>query len=162
LIGDIPQQEQSSPTLKKFIGIRNIVTDKKQWKRLIFYEIDGHDENKLSQILSMFERMDISYICYQTLNGFHFVGLTPISATKEGLWHDKLQSRVSEYYAGNTLRVSLKANEEQKLIGYSLRYPYIERLANIYLHRFGVKDTPIYGDMPKYSCVFEKYWTTKV
>jgi hypothetical protein len=164
LIGDIPLQEQNNPTLKKFIGIRNIVTDKKAWKRLTFYEIDGHDENKLSQVLSMFERMDISYICYQTLNGFHFVGLTPISATKEGLWHDKLQSRVPEYYAGNTLRVSLKANEGQKLIGYSLRYPYIERLANIYLHRFNVKqsDTPIYGDMPKYSSVFEKYWTTKI
>ena len=151
-----------NPNLKKFIGIRNIVTDKIAWKYLLLYEIDGHDDNKFAQVLDVYNRCATSFVAYRTKGGFHVVGLTPLSIMQWGVYFQKLQNRVPEYYAGNTLRVSLKQGEMQTLEGYSLRFPYIQWLANIYLHRFGVKDTPIYGDMPKYSCVFEKYWTTKI
>lgn len=150
--------------MKRYIGLRNIVTSKTDWKRLILYELDGHDESQYHAISRLFAKMNISWLSYKSLHGFHFVGLTPISATHEGLWHDVLQRTVPEYFSGQTLRISLKESEKQELIDFSLETPYLEKLAGMYAKRFNIpkSDIPVYGEMPKYSCVFEKYWTDKI
>lgn len=161
MIGSIPETEKN---VSKFIGLRNIVTYDKKWSRLIFYEIDGHDEHKMFMVKGIFYRMPISWVMYKTLHGYHVVGLTPITASQEGVWHDKLQSIVPEYFSGHTIRLSLKSNEEQELVDYSFNYPYLERLASIYIKRFNIPKyhIPIYGDMPKHACVFERYWSSKI
>lgn len=149
--------------MKRFIGIRNIVTSKSDWKRLLFYEIDSHDMNQYLKVKYAFDNVNISYVSYQTLNGFHFVGLTPISASLEGVMHDYLQTKVPEYFSGQTLRISLKEGEKQELMAYSFKFPYIERLSRLYSKRFHIEDRLIdHTEKPKYSCVFEKYWTGKI
>jgi hypothetical protein len=81
-----------------------------------------------------------------------------------GLFFQRLQNVIPEYFSGQTLRLSLKENEKQELIHYSFRYPYLERLASVYIKRFNIpkENIPIFGDMPKYNCVFEKYWSVKI
>lgn len=150
--------------MKRFIGLRNIVTHKDHWKRLLFYEIDGHDDYNLHRLIKLLYKMPISWVLYKTLNGYHSVGLTPISATEEGCWHDIIQRIVPEYFSGQTLRLSLKENEKQELIDYTFWYPYLERLASIYIKRFNIpgSEIPKYGEPPVYTCVFEKYWTDKI
>ena len=150
--------------MKRYIGLRNIVTSKQDWKYLIFYEIDGHDDADKLRIVRLFNRFETSYVIYKSLNGFHFVGLTPIKALWWGNWFQTLQNMVPEYFSGQTLRLSLKEGEKQELEYCSFKYPYLERLAGMYIRRFNIpkSDIPVYGEMPKYSCVFEKYWTTKI
>ena|SRR5688572_23070162 len=150
--------------MKRFIGLRNIVTSKNDWKYLLNYEIDGHDTSECLAIIAYYSRVETSYICYKTKNGFHFIGLTPINAQKWGHHFQTLQNVIPEYYNGQTLRMSLKENEKQELIHYSFRYPYIERLARVYINRFNIpkENIPIYGEPPIYSCVFEKYWSAKI
>lgn len=150
--------------MKRYIGLRNIVTSKNDWKRLLFYEIDGHDMNQYLKIKYAFDKTGTSYVSYQTLNGYHFVGLTPVLAGYEGMMHDHFQSIVPEYFSGQTLRLSLKEKEKQELLGYSFQYPYLERLANVYINRLDIPSEQVvkHSEIPKYSCVFEKYWTGKI
>lgn len=150
--------------MKRYIGLRNIVTSKSDWKYLMLYEIDGHDQSKLQHVISMFECMQTSFISYKSLNGYHFVGLTPINALTWGNYFQKLQNRIAEYFSGQTLRVSLKEGEKQELVNYSFRYPYLQRLARMYIRRFNIEESniPHFGESPDYSCVFEKYWTGKI
>lgn len=155
---------EKNAVLKRYIGLRNIVTSKTEWKRLSFYEIDGHNESAYYRISDLFKRSDMSFLSYKTLNGYHFVGLSPISATYEGKLHDTLQRIEKEYFSGQTLRLSLKQNERQQLMEYSFRYPFLERLAGVYIKRFNIpkSEIPTFGEIPKYACVFEKYWTGKI
>ena len=150
--------------MKRYIGLRNIVTSKNDWKRLLFYEIDGHDMNQYLKVKYAFDNTGMSFVSYQTLNGYHFVGLTPVSAGVEGTMHDYLQSIVPEYFSGQTLRLSLKEKEKQELLAYSFQYPYLERLANVYIKRLDIPSEQVvkHSEIPKYSCVFEKYWTGKI
>ena len=150
--------------MKRYIGLRNIVTSKTEWKRLFFYEIDGHSKKNLNEILFLGESLQMSYISYKSKNGFHFVGLTPISATLEGYYHDYVQKIKPEYFSGQTIRMSLKEGEKQKLIDYSFEYPYLERLASVYMRRFNIhkEDIIIHDNPPIYTCVFEKYRTDKI
>lgn len=150
--------------MKRFIGLRNIVTSKNDWKRLLFYEIDSFDESKAITMIHLARRMNLSFVCYKTLNGFHLVGLNPISATEEGSWHDVMQRFLPEYFSGQTLRLSLKENEKQELYDYSFKSPYLERLSRVYINRFNIpkSEIPIYGEPPVYSAVFERYWTGKI
>ena len=151
--------------MKRYIGLRNIVTSKQDWKYLLFYEIDGHDDySNFLRILEYFKRMENSFVAYKSLNGYHFVGLTPFNAQQWGYSFQTMQNTVPEYFSGQTLRLSLKEGEKQELIEFSLKYPYLERLANMYIRRFNMSknEVPTFGEMPKYSCVFEKYWTTKI
>jgi hypothetical protein len=150
--------------MKRFIGLRNIVTSKTEWKYLLPYEIDCFDENQFYKIDSIFRKLQTSFIAYKSMNGYHFVGLSPLTALQWGNWFTKLQNTVPEYFSGQTLRISLKETEKQELMSYSFRSPYLERLASIYIKRFNMNqsDIPIYGEAPKYSCVFEKYWTGKI
>lgn len=147
--------------MKRYIGLRNMVTDKKVWRYLLFYEIDGHDENTLNDVLSIFTKFPISHIVYKSLNGYHFVGLTPLTASRWGQYFERLQHVVPEYYSGHTLRGSLKPGEKQELIGYSFRFPLMYNLAHLYAKRFNIGDIPEYPDMPKWYRIFETYWTTK-
>ena len=148
--------------MKRYIGLRNIVTSKTQWKRLFFYEIDGHSLKKCKKMIAFIEQCETSYVCYKTKNGFHAVGLSPISAGEEGMYHDYMQIFLPEYFSGQTIRMSLKEGEKQKLIDYSFKYPYLERLANVYIRRFNIPLPIKHDNPPVYTCVFEKYWTGKI
>jgi hypothetical protein len=159
------ENENTQKTLKRFIGLRNIVTSRSQWKYLFLYEIDGTDPDyRVISMIATVSKMETSYVVYRTKNGYHLVGLTPINAQKWGYWFQTMQNSIPEYFSGQTLRLSLKEGEKQELIYYSFRYPYLERLARIYIKRFGIKkeDIPLFGSPPAYSCVFEKYWTEKI
>jgi hypothetical protein len=149
--------------MKRYIGLRNIVTSKSDWKYLLPYEIDTHDENKLYQILDVFDRLDISYIAYKSLNGYHFVGLSPLTAQQWGNYFTYLQNRVPEYFSGQTLRLSLKENEKQELIKFNFNHPFLQKLTFMYCRRFNIdkSNIPVYGEPPNYTSVFERYWTTK-
>lgn len=130
----------------------------------MLYEIDGHEDDRLIAVLDMFRRFETSCIAYKTLNGFHFVGLTPMTAQEWGYYFQRLQNRVPEYFSGQTLRISLKENEKQEMVYLNLRYPYIERLGYMYFRRFNIPESEIvhFGEGMKYTCVFEKYWTGKI
>jgi hypothetical protein len=150
--------------MSQFVGLRNIVTSKFDWKYLFLYEIDNHEEHDCLQMIDLVNRFETSYICYKTKAGFHLVGLTPITSKQWGCWFDTIQRILPEYFSGQTLRLTRKIDEIQEMIHYSFRYPYLERLASIYIKRFGIPKefVPIYGEPPKYNCVYEKYWSIKV
>lgn len=150
--------------MKRHIGLRNIVTSKSHWRYQVLYEIDGHNENLLYQIIDVLERLNISYIAYKTLNGYHFVGLSPVSAQQWGNYFTYLHNRVPEYFSGQTLRLSLKEGEKQELVKYNFNYPFIQRLTFMYCRRFDIPNSeiPIYGEPLNYVSVFEKYWTGKI
>lgn len=150
--------------MKRFIGLRNIVTSKTEWKYLMLYEVDSHEERDCLAVISQYSRMAISWIAYKTKNGFHFVGLTPQDAQQWGFYFERMQRIIPEYFSGQTLRLSLKEGEKQELIHYSFRYPYIERLAQVYIKRFNIpkENIPLYGAPLNYNCVFEKYWSQKI
>ena|SRR5688572_19426177 len=149
--------------MKRFIGLRNIVTSKNDWKYLLNYEIDGHDESKCLAIIAYYSRVETSYICYKTKHGFHFIGLTPMNAQKWGYHFETLQNIVPEYYSGQTIRLSLKEGEKQELIHYSFVYPAIWRLYMIFRKRFAdLPEDPHTDFVFDYSCVFEKYWSEKI
>jgi hypothetical protein len=149
--------------MKRYIGLRNIVTSKSDWKYLLFYEIDSHDEHERVMIDNAFKNMETSYIAYKSLNGYHFVGLSPLTAQQWGNYFRILQNIVPEYFSGQTLRLSLKENEKQELWHFSFRYPFIQKLTFMYCRRFNIdkSEIPIYGEPPNYTSVFERYWTTK-
>jgi hypothetical protein len=149
--------------MKRYIGLRNIVTSKSDWKYLLPYEIDSHNENDMYAIIDVFERLRTSYIAYKSLNGYHFVGLTPLTAQQWGNYFTYIQNRVPEYFSGQTLRVSLKENEKQELVKFNFNYPFIQKLTFMYCRRFNIdkSEIPIYGEPPNYTSVFERYWTTK-
>lgn len=150
--------------MKRYIGLRNIVTSKSDWKYLLPYEVDTHDENQAYQILDVFKRLDTSFIAYKSLNGYHFVGLSPLTALQWGNYFTKLQNTVTEYFSGQTLRVSLKETEKQEIFAFNFDKPFIQRLTFMYCRRFNIpqSEIPMYGEPPNYSCVFEKYWTGKI
>lgn len=150
--------------MKRFVGLRNIATSKNDWKYLLLYEIDGHDESKCLSIISLLSRIETSFVVYKTRGGFHFVGLSLMNAQQWGYNFQRLQNTCPEYFSGQTLRLTLKENENQELIHYSFRYPYLERLANVYIKRFNIpkENIPLFGAPLKYVCVFEKYWTEKI
>jgi len=149
--------------MKRYIGLRNIVTSKSDWKYLLFYEIDQHDIFETYHVIDILERLNTSYIAYKSLNGYHFVGLTPLTAQQWGNYFTYLQNRVPEYFSGQTIRVSLKENEKQELVKFNFNHPFLQKLTFMYCRRFNIdkSEIPIYGEPPNYTSVFERYWTTK-
>jgi hypothetical protein len=150
--------------MKRYIGLRNIVTSKQDWKYLMLYEVDGHETEKALRVISIFNRIPQSYIAYKTKHGYHFVGLSPMDAQQWGYYFAILQRVIPEYFSGQTLRLSLKEEEKQELIHISMYYPYLERLASIYFKRFNLPKEliPVYGEPPHYTAVYEKYWSEKI
>jgi len=151
--------------MKRFIGIRNIVTSKTEWKYLLLYEIDSERNENVFKVIDLYRRLRMSWISYQTKNGFHFVGLSPIDAQEWGYYFKKLQNIAPEYYSGQTLRVSLKEEEKQELVDASFDYPYIQKIASIYIKRFNIPKENIpeypFAEMA-FVGVYEKYWTDKI
>ncbi len=164
--------ELEKPKLKKIIGLRNIITDGKQWKYLLFYDVDNPSEADIAKLIDSLNFWNISYIIYKTKAGIHIIGLTPLKIEQHASIFSELQSIVPEYYSGQTIRLSRKQGEKRELIFYNLDYPIILNLYSIYEKRFlGLKEW--YNEKQKkllvesvfvdnWRLVFEKYWTSKV
>ena len=157
---------KSKPKLKKIIGLRNIVTDGKEWKYLLFYDVDNQSEENIKVVIGAFNSFRISFIVYKTKHGIHGVGFTPLSITRHAVMFHELQNLIPEYYSGQTIRLSRRENETQELLGFNFDYPILKNLLSIYMKRFtSLYISPIIPDsklIEGYSLVFEKYWSTKV
>ena len=127
---------EQKPKLKKVIGLRNIVTDGKQWKYLLFYDLDNPAEIDVEDVNGWFETFNISYLLYKTKNGIHAIGLTPLPINQYASMFGLLREHIPEYYSGQTIRLSRKEGETQELLFYNLDYPVIGNLYNIYIKRF--------------------------
>lgn len=157
--------KKKSPTIKKVIGLRNIVTTKDKWSYLLFYDLDNPSELDIHNLIGELEEMQTSYIMYETKHGVHAVGLTPMDSYDWGLYFSILQYEIPEYYSGQTIRVSLKEGESRSLIFWNLEHPVIWRLFKMYEKRFPqLKNHSMdyQEEINNYSCVFEKYWSRKV
>lgn len=137
-----------------------MVTDGKQWKYLVFYDVDNPSEGDIRRIIDAMEAFLISYILYKTKHGIHLVTLTPLTIENYSLVFGLLQLEVPEYYAGQTIRLSRKQGETQELISYNLEYEVIPNLSNLYRKRF--PQLPEFHNDGIWHLVFEKYWSKKV
>jgi len=154
---------EQKPKLKKVIGLRNIVTDGKQWKYLLFYDLDRPTEEDIDILHDYMQTFAISYLIYKTKNGIHAVGLTPLAISQYAGMFLCLQEDIPEYYSGQTIRLSRKEGETQELLSFNLGYPVIINLLSIYRKRF--PHLPIKHDkdvLEGWRLVFEKFWTSKV
>ena len=153
---------KSKPKMKKIIGLRNIITDGKQWKYLLFYDVDNQSEENIVFLTNAFNSFEVSFIIYKTKHGMHAIGLTPIGIKEYGIMFNDLQKVIPEYYSGQTIRLSRKEGENQELIGYNFDYPMLKNLISIYQKRFPqLYVNPDTRLIDGYSLVFEKYWTVK-
>lgn len=153
--------------VKVYLGIRNCVTNghqstNPQWKYLVLYEIDSHNQEQLEKILRVYRNINTSFVCYETLNGYHFIGLTPFDSFEWGKYFNLLQTVVKEYFSGQTIRMSRKHGEEKKLIAYDFSYPYLTKLASIYIKRFDIPipDKGFIEPINDYHVIYEKYWSS--
>ena len=156
------------PRLHKMIGLRNMVTNGKEWKYLIFYEVDNPTEADIRHIIEYMDYQRVSYIMYSTKAGMHVVGLTPVNAMKWASMYNALQGLVPEYYSGQTIRLSRKIGENQELIYYNLDYPFMTNLLDIYKKRFfeelflaGLNDPRNIISESEWHLVFLRYWSYK-
>ena len=144
-----------------FIGLHNIVTDKKEWKQLLFYDIDqdGHFSNTVKKFASEFSnRRKLSYVLYKTKHGFHLIYLTPMDPAKWGQYFELHKKKFDGYYSGHTIRMSRKKKEVQFLISHSDAYPAVWPLCKIYEKRFNIK----FNKRIKMVAVFENYQSLNV
>jgi len=144
-----------------FIGLHNIVTDKKEWKQLLFYDIDKdeHFSNTVKKFASEFSnRRKLSYVLYKTKHGFHLIYLTPMSPAKWGQYFELHKKKFQGYYSGHTIRMSRKKKEVQYLISHSDAYPAVYPLCKIYEKRFNIK----FNKRIKMVAVFENYQSLNV
>ena len=144
-----------------FIGLHNIVTDKKEWKHLLFYDIDKdeHFSNTVKKFASEFSnRRKLSYILYKTKHGFHLIYLTPMDPVKWGQYFEIHKKKFQGYYSGHTIRMSRKKKEKQFLISYSDAYPAVYPLCTLYEARFNIK----FDKRIKMVAVFENYQSLNI
>jgi hypothetical protein len=155
--------------LKKIIGLRNIITNGKEWKYLLFYDKDDQTENSITELHECFTLSNTSYLIYKTKAGLHGVGLTPLKIERYASDFQLLQHIIPEYYSGQTIRLSRKEGEKQELLYYKFSWPIIPNLLEIYSKRF-FQDKPkeFFEDFhqnlitnEKWHLVFEKYWSGK-
>jgi len=156
------------PKIKMMLGLRNIVTNGKQWKYLLFYEIDNPSEGDIKLLHDLLEDMPISYIVYSTKAGLHVIGLSHMEDLERSYRFDYLQMHIPEYYSGQTIRISRKKGENQELLFYNLDHELMLNLLHIYARRFPeLQKYKYYPDwinlgMPKvWHLVPEKYWSYK-
>jgi len=104
---------------------------------------------------------DMSYVCYSTKHGAHWVGLTPLESQ---IWGDRFQQlRDASYnhkYAGQTIRLSRKQGEKQLLLHYDLKHKTIMNLYQVYQKRFNITETPMHS-LNDYACIYEWYRSKK-
>ena len=152
------------PKLKKIIGLRNIVTDGKVFKYLLFYDRDSQDDYSITEMKECYLSSGISFIMYKTKHGIHGVGLTPMDIEHYANRFQLLQNIIPEFYSGQTLRLTRKENEEQELLYCDLNYPYVSEIFQIYLRRFpklAYAESEHDVVLNQYSKVLEKYWSSK-
>lgn len=150
------------PKLKKIIGLRNIVTDGKEWKYLLFYDVDNQSEENKKSLGETMNTAEISFITYTTKHGIHAVGLTPMNLLEYATYFERLNNLIPEYYSGQTIRMSRRENETQELLSFNFDYPMLKNLLSIYQKRFTSLQTSSHNKLVEgYSLVFEKYWTVK-
>jgi len=103
----------------------------------------------------------MSYVCYSTKHGAHWVGLTPLEPQ---IWGERFQqlhdASNNHKYAGQTIRLSRKGGEKQMLLHYNLDYKTIMNLCQVYQKRFNITETPMHS-LNDYSCIYEWYRSKK-
>ena len=152
----------NKPKLKKIIGLRNIITDGKEWKYLLFYDVDNQSQHTKELLGEIMNKAEISFIVYTTKHGMHVIGLTPMNLLEYATYFERLNNLIPEYYSGQTIRLSRKEGETQELLGYNLDYPILKNLISIYQKRFPqLYLSPDAKLIEGYSLVFEKYWSVK-
>lgn len=141
---------------KRYIGLRNIClnTLTEEWRYLLFFELDDYQTAREFPVFDMFN--DMSYVCYETKHGYHWVGLTPLTADVWGEKFAKLINMTKHKYAGQTIRLSRKDNENQRLLHYDFTHPTISNLFRIYQNRFRISEYP-HHVLNQYRCVYEWY-----
>ena len=128
-----------------------------QWKYLLFWEVDTMDIKY--DVTDAFRGM--SYICYTTKHGAHWVGLTPLEPNKWGVRFQELRDASNNHkYAGQTIRLSRKQGETPLLLHYDLAYRTINNLYQIYQKRFGITESPMHL-LNDYACIYEWYRSKK-
>jgi len=154
--------DRNKPKLKKLIGFRNIVTDGKQWKYLLFYDVDNQSEETKKLLSEVMNKAEISFIIYTTKHGIHVVGLTPMNLLEYATYFAQLNDLIPEYYSGQTIRLSRKEGENQELLGFNFDYPMLKNVVSIYQKRFPeLYVNPDTRLIEGYSLVFEKFWSVK-
>lgn len=150
--------------MKKYLGLRNAIVSKSKWMYLLFYELDADKDASVAyQLKEMYDRIPTSYVIYETKAGYHAVGLTPFDAGCWGNYFQALSNRFNEFYAGHTIRLSLKDQEIQRYFAHSFVYPYVEKLARKYCERFGIWTSPACqtNSINEYAFEVEQYGTVK-
>jgi len=103
----------------------------------------------------------MSYVCYSTKHGAHWVGLTPLEPQIWGYKFQQLRDDSNNYkYAGQTIRLSRKRDEKQMLLHYNLVFKTIMNLYQVYQKRFNITETPMHS-LNDFACIYEWYRSKK-
>lgn len=168
------QKKQVKKGWKKRVGMRCETTNGDTFKYLLLYDVDYTNDdwenyNRNQSLMEILHDFQTSYLVYETLNGLHVVGLTPLDFEQWSSMLTILKREIPEYYSGIIIRVSRKEGETQKLLSWNFDYPIIPNLIEIYAKRL-FQGTPIefYESFQKqfivndkWRLVFEKYWSMK-
>jgi hypothetical protein len=146
----------------KLLGLRHDVVKKEEIVYLLFYDIDTPRDDIISVVDNVMKAYAISYFLIKTKNGYHVIGLTPLSALKWARAFTDLQLLFNSYYGGIIIRLSRKPQEVQELLAYNFDYgEVIPNLYNLYAPRFNMEKRHWVKELAKYLLVFEKYRTDK-
>ena len=143
----------------RYLGVRNVCLNRitEQWQYLLFWETDTTDIKY--DVTDAFRGM--SYICYSTKHGAHWVGLTPLEPNRWGERFQQLRDNSYNHkYAGQTIRLSRKRDEKQRLLHYNFQYKTIMNLYQVYQKRFNITETPMHS-LNDYACIYEWYRSKK-
>lgn len=160
------EPKQLRPERKpRLLGLRCDTLTKQDVEYIVFYDIDTKNisQDDIKFIDDSFKHWGISYLLYQTKNGFHIVGLSPLSMGQWCTAFTTLKNRFGSYYGGIVIRVSRKPLEQQVLITIHEEYGYvIPNLYNLYVSRFPqLKRKPWVKELSKHVLVFERYRSDK-
>lgn len=141
------------------LGLRNIAQSKEGFMELLFYDIDRPIGNTdIERVDAICQRSNLSYLLFSTKHGAHFICLTPLIKTRWALLFDEFQDLFGSYYAGKTIRVSRKKDENQYLLKMNVLYgEVIPNLLNLYATRFNYQKIEWKQETSKYLLHFEKY-----
>ena len=144
----------------RYLGVRNVCLNRitEQWQYLLFWETDTMDVPY--DVTDAF--LGMSYVCYSTKHGAHWVGLTPLEPEGWGVRFQQLRDASHNHkYAGQTIRLSRKRDEKQRLLHYNFQYKTIMNLYQIYQKRFSITETPMHL-LNDYACIYEWYRSQKI
>lgn len=150
--------------LVKKMGVRNGMITKEDRFMLLFYDVDREvTQEELTYLDKWFWRTQMSYMIYSTKHGYHIIGLTPLTPDYWAFQFIELRNMFHSDFIGQTIRLSRKSGEIQKLIKINLvNGEVVPNLYNVFASRFGYDKMFWDKENPKYKLVFETYWTAKV